>query len=71
MKNKIKSLIKKLSRLGFSVKPKKYGYNDPVCDMDATSDLFKVDYQDKSYYFCSDHCREQFEKEPESYVIKQ
>lgn len=70
MENKIKSLIKKLSRLGFSVKPKNKGHIDPVCGMEASGDLFKADYQSKSYYFCSDYCRQQFEKDPEAYVSK-
>ncbi|MDP3955778.1 MAG: hypothetical protein Q8Q18_00840 [bacterium] len=39
MENKIKSLIRKLSRLGFGAKAKKKGHIDPVCGMDATSDL--------------------------------
>lgn len=68
MENKIKSLIKKLSRFGFSVKPKNQGHIDPVCGMEASSNLFKADYQGKSYYFCSDYCRQQFEKNPEDYI---
>lgn len=68
MENKIKSLIKKLSRLGFSVKSKNKGLIDPMCLMEASSDLFKTDYRGKSYYFCSDHCREQFVANPGKYV---
>ncbi|MEK7614538.1 MAG: YHS domain-containing protein [Patescibacteria group bacterium] len=70
MENKIKSLIKKLSRLGFNVKPKEGVHTDPVCGMESSGDLFKTDYQSRSYYFCSDHCRGQFEKDPKSYVSK-
>ncbi len=68
MENKIKTLIKKLSRLGFSVKPKTNGRMDPVCGMGATSDLFKADYQGKSYYFCSDHCKKQFVANPTDFA---
>lgn len=68
MENRIKSLIKKLSRLGFHVKPKNYKHIDPVCGMEASADLFKADYKGKSYYFCSDHCEQQFKKDPESYI---
>ena len=68
MENKIKSLIKKLSRLGFSVKSKKKGHIDPVCGMELSGDMFKADYQGKSYYFCSDHCKEQFIASPADYV---
>ena len=70
MENRIKSLIKKLSRLGFSVKPKNNDHVDPVCGMKASGDLLKADYLGKSYFFCSDHCKQQFEKDPETYILK-
>lgn len=71
MENRIKSLIKKLSRLGFHVKPKSNNKHiDPVCGMEASADLFKADYKGKSYYFCSDHCQQQFKKDPETYITK-
>ena len=70
MENRIKSLIKKLSRLGFHVKPKSNKHIDPVCGMEASADLFKADYKDKSYYFCSDHCEQEFKKDPEAYIVK-
>lgn len=70
MENRIKSLIKKLSRLGFRIKPKKLKYTDPVCGMESSADLFKADYESKSYYFCSAHCEQQFKKDPEAYIEK-
>ena len=70
MENKIKSLIKKLSRFGFSVKPKNKGHMDPVCGMEASNDLLKTYYQGKDYYFCSEHCKQEFEKNPEDYILK-
>lgn len=70
MENRIKSLIKKLSRLGYHVKPKNKDRVDPVCGMKVSSDLLKADYQGESYFFCSDHCRQQFEKDPEAYIVK-
>ena len=70
MENRIKSLIKKLSRLGYHVKPKNKDHVDPVCGMKVSSDLLKADYQGESYFFCSDHCRQQFEKDPEAYIVK-
>jgi Cu+-exporting ATPase len=70
MENRIKSLIKKLSRLGYHVKPKNNDHVDPVCGMKVSSDLLKADYQGESYYFCSDHCKQQFEKNPETYILK-
>ncbi|MEK7081206.1 MAG: YHS domain-containing protein [Patescibacteria group bacterium] len=70
MENRIKSLIKKLSRFGFNVKPKNQDYIDPICGMEASSDLLKANYQGESYFFCSDHCRQQFEKDPGAYIVK-
>ena len=68
MENKIKSLIKKLNRLGFSVKPKKNGHIDPVCGMEASGDSFMADYKGKSYYFCSGHCKAQFVANPGNFT---
>ncbi|MGC9115235.1 MAG: YHS domain-containing protein [Fervidicoccaceae archaeon] len=43
---------------------------DPVCGMrvDKSKAKFKVIYKGKIYYFCSDHCRKAFEKEPDFYI---
>lgn len=41
---------------------------DPVCGMRMTDGITCV-YKNQSYFFCSDHCREQFEKEPERYIV--
>ena len=50
MENRIKSLIKKLSRLGYHVKPKNNDHVDPVCGMKISSDLLKADHQGESYF---------------------
>lgn len=42
---------------------------DPVCGMDAGGVTFA--YKDQVFSFCSDHCRTQFVKEPERYIVKQ
>ncbi len=49
--------------------PSKKLLRDPVCGMRA-SDSITFTYKDKEYVFCSDHCRSQFEKDPESYIKK-
>ncbi len=46
---------------------------DPVCGMDVDPKdpavaRRKVEYQGKSYYFCSDMCKEDFQKDPAAYV---
>ena len=68
MENRVKSLIKKLSRLGFSVRPRNNKHVDPVCGMKVSNDLLKADHQGESYFFCAEHCKQQFEKNPEAYI---
>ncbi len=49
--------------------PKKE-YRDPVCGM-TTQDpdaYLTYDYQGKTYYFCSTHCRDAFQENPEKYI---
>ncbi|MEK7601399.1 MAG: YHS domain-containing protein [Patescibacteria group bacterium] len=43
--------------------------NDPVCNMPASDEL-TFDWKAKTYFFCSDHCKRQFEKNPEAYITK-
>ena len=43
---------------------------DPVCDMDVDEQqaAATVEYQGKTYYFCSPGCKKAFEKERQKYV---
>jgi hypothetical protein len=43
---------------------------DPVCKMEVNklTAKFKSVYNDRILYFCSSHCQETFEKEPEKYI---
>jgi Cu+-exporting ATPase len=43
---------------------------DPVCGMmvEPDSAAAKAEYNDKTYYFCSVDCKEEFEEDPESYL---
>lgn len=43
---------------------------DPVCSMEIEERTaeFTSEYDSKTYYFCSEHCKEQFENDPEEYV---
>lgn len=43
---------------------------DPVCQMDASPDLDSVVYKGVTYRFCSDVCKELFEKDPERFAVK-
>ncbi|MCW3975341.1 MAG: YHS domain-containing protein [Candidatus Bathyarchaeota archaeon] len=43
---------------------------DPVCGMyvdESESDL-KIDYNEKTYYFCNVACKQSFEKNPKDYI---
>lgn len=42
---------------------------DPVCGMRASENITLV-YQGQIYSFCSDHCKQQFEKDPKTYATK-
>lgn len=68
MENRIKSFIKKLKRFGYNIKTKERNHYDPVCGMKATADFFLAQYQGKSYYFCSEYCKRQFEINPNEYL---
>lgn len=45
---------------------------DPVCKMDVNEEAAsgKVEYEGRTYYFCSAGCKEEFEKAPEKYAAK-
>lgn len=43
---------------------------DPVCEMpiEAEESEYQKDYNEKTYYFCSELCKEEFENDPEKYL---
>lgn len=45
-------------------------FKDPVCGMEVSrmTAVEEYGYQGKTYYFCSQACRETFEAEPEKYL---
>jgi len=45
---------------------------DPVCNMDLKSHHgeFMYDFEDETYYFCSEMCRDEFIKQPKKFVKK-
>ena len=56
-------------------KPETGAWTDPVCGMEVDEKLAaaagrKLEYQGKAYYFCSDECKETFEKDPARYAKK-
>jgi Cu+-exporting ATPase len=46
---------------------------DPVCGIDLTEEhgKFAYDFEDETYYFCSELCKEKFAAQPEKYVKKE
>ena len=47
-------------------------YRDPVCGMEVTPETAEVtlEYQGRTYYFCSMNCKETFDKNPEKYALQ-
>ena len=42
---------------------------DPVCGMDVDpAKSLKAEHEGKTYYFCSEYCKEQFEKDPAKFT---
>lgn len=46
---------------------------DPVCRMqvDEQKAAGKSDYQGKTFYFCSETCKQQFDHNPQQYTSQQ
>jgi len=52
-------------------KTEKDRHMDPVCNMVVSSDSeYYYDYDEKHYYFCSEHCLRKFKEHPEQYLDK-
>jgi Cu+-exporting ATPase len=45
---------------------------DHVCDMDVdeSTAAAQCEYEDDTYYFCSERCKQKFEADPEKYVSR-
>jgi YHS domain-containing protein len=43
---------------------------DPVCQMDLSGQEGKIgyDFEDVTYYFCSELCKDRFAREPKKYA---
>jgi Cu+-exporting ATPase len=45
---------------------------DPVCGMVVSKDAkYQKNIQDKHYYFCSSHCLDKFNADPDKYLVKE
>lgn len=45
---------------------------DPVCniDLEAGHGKFTYDFEEQTYYFCSEACKAEFAAQPEKYAAK-
>ncbi len=42
---------------------------DPICKMEVGVDArFRSSYKGKTFYFCSEACKQRFDKKPESFA---
>lgn len=46
-------------------------HTDPVCKMKVTDDRFTYKHENKTYYFCSQNCKQSFAAAPENYLSRQ
>jgi len=46
-------------------------FTDPVCKMAVEKNSLSIIYEGTTYYFCSEDCRREFERNPEKYVEKE
>lgn len=67
MKNKFKTLIRKIKRMGFKIKEEPE-INDPVCGMEITDDFISHEYKGIKYYFCPENCKVGFESNPNKFI---
>lgn len=46
---------------------------DPVCKMKINKEKakFSIDFDGQKYYFCSQNCKEKFEKDPKKYITEE
>jgi len=43
---------------------------DPVCGMGIEKDRISTTYEGATYYFCSEDCRMEFQKNPDKYLTR-
>lgn len=68
LQNTVKKQDDKAEREG---KAEYHMQKDPVCLMDVDDKaMFKIEYEGKAYYFCSEFCLEKFKKNPKDYLLR-
>ena len=61
---------KQLEEYGYQVEEKEEFVIDLVCGMELAPDeaKFSSEYKEKTYYFCSENCKQHFDNNPEKYA---
>lgn len=44
---------------------------DPVCQMSVSDSTISAEHNGKKYYFCAEHCKEEFLKEPQKFLSEE
>jgi YHS domain-containing protein len=60
-----------IESLAMLIQEERMTVQDPVCGMKFSKDesAAQTDYGDKTYYFCTEHCREVFVADPDRFVV--
>jgi YHS domain-containing protein len=68
MSGKIKTWFRKFRASGRDGSGKSKKVADPVCNMKIEPGIFSSDHGGKTYYFCSEYCKAQFDADPAQYI---
>ncbi|MFA5991755.1 MAG: YHS domain-containing protein [Candidatus Doudnabacteria bacterium] len=68
MSGKIKAWFRKFRKSGRDGNNKPKKVVDPVCNMKIEPGIFSSDHGGKTYYFCSEYCKAQFDADPAQYI---
>lgn len=60
-----------LYRFSFAIAQQAGGHIDPVCKMNVSDDKFTYTHEGKTYYFCSQNCKQSFAAAPATYLSGQ
>lgn len=68
MSGKIKTWFRKFRASGRDVNGKSKKVADPVCSMTIEPGIFSSEHGGRTYYFCSEYCKTQFDADPAQYI---
>jgi YHS domain-containing protein len=63
---------KQLEANGYQLEEKEDFVMDLVCGMELSLEeaKFSAEYKGETYYFCSENCKEHFQKNPDMYLVE-